>query len=276
MLNTKKKIDQTSILRLLFRVIANYSNLVQHVNVSIMRKVISLLVVALLVGIFIVFAQKKHFNNSILSITVDTRQQNLQFYWKDNTGQAFKSIANLKTWLHTNGQQLIFATNGGMYKTGNLPQGLYIENFAIFAALDTLTGKGNFYLNPNGVFYILADNTTGICKTKQFKNNGNVKYATQSGPMLLVDGQINGLFVNGSKNLNIRNGVGILPNNKTLFAMSKKEINFYDFAKYFKDKGCKNALYLDGFVSKTYLPQQKCTQTDGDFGVIIGLTEKIK
>lgn len=240
------------------------------------RKVISLLVVALFVAIFIAFAQKKHFDSSILSIIVDTRQQNLQFYWKDNTGQAFKSIANLKTWLDTNGHQLIFAMNGGMYKSGNLPQGLYIENFATLAALDTLTGKGNFYLNPNGVFYILTDNTTGICKTKQFENNGNVKYATQSGPMLLVDGQINSLFVNGSKNLNIRNGVGILSNNKTLFAMSKKEINFYDFAKYFKNKGCKNALYLDGFVSKTYLPQQKWIQTDGDFGVIIGLTEKIK
>lgn len=234
------------------------------------------LLAVLLVGIFMVFAQKQHIDNRILSITVDTQQQNLQFYWKDDAGQPFKSIENLKAWLDTNGQQLIFAMNGGMYKANNLPQGLYIENFATLAALDTLTGKGNFYLNPNGVFYILADNTTGICKTKQFKNNGNVKYATQSGPMLVVDGQINELFVNGSKNLNIRNGVGILPNNKTLFAMSKKEINFYDFAKYFKDKGCKNALYLDGFVSKTYLPQQNWIQTDGDFGVIIGLTEKTK
>jgi len=234
------------------------------------------LLAVLLVGIFMVFAQKQHIDNRILSITVDTQQQNLQFYWKDDAGQPFKSIENLKAWLDTNGQQLIFAMNGGMYKANNLPQGLYIENFATLAALDTLNGKGNFYLNPNGVFYILADNTTGICKTKQFKNNGNAKYATQSGPMLVVDGQINELFVNGSKNLNIRNGVGLLPNNKTLFAMSKKEINFYDFAKYFKDKGCKNALYLDGFVSKTYLPQQNWIQTDGDFGVIIGLTEKTK
>ena len=117
---------------------------------------------------------KKTFNNNILSVTVDTRQQNLQFYWKDNIGQAFKSIANLKTWLDTNGHQLIFATNGGMYKSGNLPQGLYIENFATLVALDTLNGKGNFYLNPNGVFYILADNTTGISKTKQFKNKASL------------------------------------------------------------------------------------------------------
>jgi uncharacterized protein YigE (DUF2233 family) len=77
--------------------------------------------------------------------------------------------------------------------------------------------------------------------------------------------------------LNIRNGVGILPNNKVIFAMSKTEINFYNFAKYFKSLGCKNALYLDGFVSRTYLPEKQWKQTDGSFGVIIGVTDsKIK
>ena len=52
------------------------------------------------------------------------------------------------------------------------------------------------------------------------------------------------------------NGVGILPDGKVVFAMSKTEVNFYNFADYFKKLGCKNALYLDGFVSRTYLPEQ--------------------
>ena len=56
--------------------------------------------------------------------------------------------------------------------------------------------------------------------------------------------------------------------------MSKKTINFYDFASYFKSKGCKNALYLDGFVSRTYLPSKKWTQIDGNFGVIIAETKR--
>ena len=75
-----------------------------------------------------------------------------------------------------------------------------------------------------------------------------IKYATQSGPMLIIDGQIHPAFKQGTANLNIRNGVGILPNNKLLFVMSKKEMNLYDFANYFKNSGCINALYLDGFV----------------------------
>jgi uncharacterized protein YigE (DUF2233 family) len=78
----------------------------------------------------------------------------------------------------------------------------------------------------------------------------------------------------GSANVNIRNGVGILPDNKIVLAISKEEINLYDFAEYFKNLGCKNALYLDGFVSRMYLPEKDLNTTDGDFGVIIGVSTK--
>jgi len=94
--------------------------------------------------------------------------------------------------------------------------------------------------------------------------------------MLVIDGDINPAFKQGSNNLNIRNGVGILPDGKIVFAMSKEQISFYDFAGYFKSQGCKNALYLDGFVSQTYLPEKSWIQTDGNFGVIIGVTTEKK
>ena len=81
-------------------------------------------------------------------------------------------------------------------------------------------------------------------------------------------------FKKGSSNVQIRNGVGILPDGNLIFAMSKEPVNFYDFAQYFESLGCKNALYLDGFVSRTYLPSKNWIQDDGDFGVIIGVTNK--
>lgn len=92
--------------------------------------------------------------------------------------------------------------------------------------------------------------------------------------MLVIDGEIHTAFKADSKNLNKRNGVGILPNNKIVFAMSKRGINLYDFANYFKKLGCKNALYLDGFVSRTYSVKDSWLQTDGNFGVMIGITSK--
>lgn len=228
--------------------------------------------------ILLVFAKTPQVDNSrfVTYYVVDTKKQDLELYWKDDKGQNFGSIQHLKTWLESDNRKLVFAMNGGMYKQDGSPQGLYIEKRKTLSPLDTLTGAGNFYLKPNGVFYITTDNTPVICNTLNFNNNGKIIYATQSGPMLVIDGEIHPAFKQGSTNLNIRNGVGILPNNKVVFAMSKEEINFYDFASYFKSLGCKNALYLDGLVSRTYLPEKSWMQTDGNFGVIIGVTTRDK
>ena len=92
--------------------------------------------------------------------------------------------------------------------------------------------------------------------------------------MLLIDGKINAKFNAQSKHLNIRNGVGIKADGNLVFAMSKGEVTLYDFADFFRKAGCKNALYLDGFVSKIYLPAQQLLQEDGTFGVIIGEVRK--
>ena len=219
------------------------------------------------------FNQKeKNTDEKFISYTVDPKKRDLKLYWKDDKQQNFKSILNLKTWLEKNNKKLVFAMNAGMYKEDNSPLGLFIENKKVMSPLNTKSGNGNFYLKPNGVFYITTNNIPVICTTKDFNNNGKIKYATQSGPMLVIDGKIHPEFKEGSKNVNIRNGVGILPDNRIVFAMSKSEINFYDVASYFKNLGCKNALYLDGFVSRTYLPEENWTQTDGNFGVLIGVT----
>jgi len=156
-----------------------------------------------------------------------------------------------------------------MYQTDNSPLGLYIENSKLLTPLNKRSGSGNFYLKPNGIFYINKDKKAFIETTDDFKFS-NIEYATQSGPMLVINGNIHSTFKQNSVNTNIRNGVGILPDGQVLFVMSKQPVNFYDFAEYFKDAGCKQALYLDGFVSRTYLASQNWIQTDGDFGVMIG------
>lgn len=226
------------------------------------------------VGLFAFKANQTSLDDKVICYSMDTRSKDIKFYWQDDNSKTFKSILNLKNWLDSRHKILLFAMNGGMYKKDNVPQGLFIQDQVTLTPLDTSSGNGNFYLKPNGVFYITTDKQAVICKTNDFNDNGKIKYATQSGPMLVVGGEINPAFKEGSINLNIRNGVGILPDNKVIFAMSKEQINFYDFAKYFKDLGCKNALYLDGFVSRTYLPEKKWIQTDGNFGVIIGVTDQ--
>ena len=206
----------------------------------------------------------------LITQIVDLKTDQLDFYLLDEHGENFKNFERLETWLQAQDKVLVFAMNGGMYNKDLSPQGLYIENGKTLAELDTLSeGYGNFYLQPNGVFSIDEAGKANISTSIKFRNKGNIKYATQSGPMLVIDQKIHPKLTEGSENVHIRNGVGLLPDGRLLFAMSKEKINFYDFAKFFKDNACKNALYLDGFVSRTYLPSKNWIQKDGNFGVII-------
>lgn len=214
--------------------------------------------------------------DSFVTYTVDPKLHELNFYWKNDSGEIIRNIKNLDKYVRSKNARLIFATNGGMYQKDYSPQGLYIENYKTYKPIDTLSGSGNFYLKPNGIFYISDINEPNVCATEEFKLDEHIKYATQSGPMLLINGKIHPAFTKGSHNLHIRNGVGVLPNNQIIFVMSKVKVNFWDFANYFKSLGCKNALYLDGFVSRTFAPEQFWFDIDGDFGVIIGVVISFK
>lgn len=209
-----------------------------------------------------------------ISYRADPRRQALRLYWRDAQGHRYGSLGQLRQRITTQGDSLIFAMNGGMFNPTFAPQGLYIEDGRELAPLDTSAGAGNFYLKPNGVFYLTATGAAGICPTVAWPTVGRVRYATQSGPLLVLNAHIHPAFRPGSANVQIRNGVGLLPNGRLLLAMSKTKVNFYDFADYFRRAGCRTALYLDGFVSRTYAPANGWQQLDGDFGVIVGISAR--
>ncbi len=201
----------------------------------------------------------------------------IRMYWKNESGKHYNNFDKLRQQLNTKGDSLRFAVNGGMYTKNHTPQGLYIENGKTIQPLNTNTGHGNFYLKPNGIFLIDTEGAKVIETTKYTKHSSPTLFATQSGPMLIIDGNIHPAFNEGSKNLHIRNGVGIDTDGTAIFAISNEPVNFYDFAMLFKEQyGCQNALYLDGFVSKCYLPQLQRNDTGGNFGVMIGVIKETR
>lgn len=234
------------------------------------------ILLVLVIGSFLFFQFSKNNEDDFITFISNPKTESIQLYWKDNNQKLFGSIQNLNQHLIKNNKEVLFITNGGMYKKDQSPQGLFIQNTITKSALDTSNASGNFYLKPNGVFYLTSSKEAFVVKTEDFKSSKDIEFATQSGPMLVIDGKIHSAFTKNSTNLNIRNGVGILPNNKVLFVLSKKEVNLYEFAEFFKNKGCKNALYLDGFVSRAYYPSEKWMQTDGNFGVMIAITKDKK
>ncbi|UOQ51795.1 phosphodiester glycosidase family protein [Hymenobacter cellulosivorans] len=212
-------------------------------------------------------------DSDYVSYQVNLQKQDLRLYWKDETNRPLQSLQRLTAWLSGRGHRVVFAMNAGMFRPDYSPQGLFVEDGRVVAPLDTTSGAGNFYLKPNGVFYTTVDQHAVVCPTASFRYFRRILYATQSGPMLVVRGQIHPAFTPGSSNRQIRNGVGILPNGHVLLAMSKHKVSLYEFADYFRRQGCRNALYLDGFVSRTYAPGQQWVQTDGNFGVMLAVSE---
>jgi uncharacterized protein YigE (DUF2233 family) len=203
----------------------------------------------------------------------------IRMYWKDNKGNILGSLGNLKKYTAQNGDSLLYACNGGMYMQNQAPLGYFIQQGKILQKINTKTGSGNFYLKPKGVFYVDDKNTAGIqsietAADRALLQTKKIAYLTQSGPMLVHNNTINPLFTPGSSNINVRNGVGILPNGHAYFAMSTYPVSFYDFANHFKGKGCSQALYFDGFVSRSFCPQQNYMQLDGNFGVMVAVIKQ--
>ena len=84
--------------------------------------------------------------------------------------------------------------------------------------------------------------------------HGNaIRYAVQSGPMLIENGVINWRLKPSASSRKLRNGVGIDKQGRVVFMLSDRETNFYDFACYAQSKlGVRQMLYLDGTLSKMY------------------------
>lgn len=207
---------------------------------------------------------------------VDVPRSGLRLHWRDGQGRPFGSIGALRAHLERGGRTLLFATNAGMYRPDQTPVGLYVEDGRQLVPLDLRRGlPGNFYLPDNGVFFLTGAGA-GIVESSAYPppDAGAVRYATQSGPLLVRGGRVNPLFEPGSRNLRIRSGVGIVTPDSVVFAISREPVSFHAFATLFRDAlGCRDALFLDGEISLMYLPELSRRDTGGTFGAIIALTD---
>jgi uncharacterized protein YigE (DUF2233 family) len=223
---------------------------------------------------FFPFLQTIWFKNKLFDICViDTKTCNIELFLKDETGAPLLSFDRLGKLLASRQAEMLFAMNAGMYQPDYQAQGLFVSKGKQLQELDLKDGEGNFYLKPNGVFVITRDKKASVQLSQDYSASPqNVWLATQSGPMLVINGNIHPAFREGSSNLNIRNGVGILSSGQVVFAISRQEVNFFDFASLFRDRlGCDNALYLDGVISKIYAPTLGRNDLGGQLGPMIAV-----
>jgi len=214
----------------------------------------------------------------------DLRSDDIRVFWRDNGGEPFRTFSALAEQLGAEKKVLDFAMNGGMYQDDLSPVGLLVVGGTEHKAANTVDIKGevvpNFYKKPNGVFFI-GDGKAGVLETGRFlTEKPKTDFATQSGPMLVIDGKIHPAFIVGSPYLNQRNGVCASSLTEVHFAISDGIVNFDDFARFFRDRlGCQNALFLDGGSAPgIYAPERGRNDPPGHggYGPIIGVVKEMQ
>ena len=179
----------------------------------------------------------------------------IKLVWADEQGAALRSFERLAASGAVDATRVRFAMNAGMFDVAGAPIGLFVANGQKEHPLNRQAGSGNFYMQPNGVFFVDAEGRGRILPTVDFAAAmPSSLWATQSGPMLVASGTINAAFSHDGPSRNIRNGVGICGGG-TLFVISDAAVSFGKFARFFRDAlGCNDALYLDGAVSSLWVP----------------------
>jgi uncharacterized protein YigE (DUF2233 family) len=208
----------------------------------------------------------------LLNLSQDT----VRMFWRAADGSVLGGFGRLGASLSAHNEKLICATNAGIYGTDLRPIGLYVEAGKVLRKLNKRKDAyGNFYLQPNGVL-LLADDEAVILTTDEIDSQWEtrlpfIRYATQSGPILLRNGQINPLFPEGSDNRVVRNAACTFAAGNFALVKSRFRINFHDFARQLRDKlSCRDALYLDGSISQLYPFDHG--GLGPNFAVIIGAT----
>lgn len=167
-----------------------------------------------------------------------------------------RSLAEVEARLGARARQVKFAMNAGMYDEEGRAIGLFVADGEVGKRINLRSGSGNFHLLPNGVFAQDKEGALSITPSAKFaKRVPSPRWATQSGPMLVIDGKLHPKFDADGPSQLIRNGVGIRDSHTAFFVISEDPVSFGRFARFFRDTlGCDDALYLDGTVSSLWDP----------------------
>ena len=199
--------------------------------------------------------------------TAHIQTDDLRLFLNDKTGEPYGGFLAIEKDVGA----LSFAMNAGMFHADQSPVGLYQEDGEVLKNIILSSGPGNFGMLPNGVFCI-ARNRFDVLESTTYQA-ALCEAATQSGPMLVIDGALHPRFLPGGTSKFIRNGVGTTEDGKSAhFVISNQPVNFHTFARFFRDYlELDQALYFDGNVSRLFAPEHGRSDFGRELGPIVGV-----
>lgn len=203
--------------------------------------------------------------------TFDAARDELRLVARDESGVYLRSFEALGAYLGRDARRVRFAMNAGMYDDGGAPIGLFIAEGAEEEDLSRTDGPGNFHLKPNGVFWQSETGDVHVDATDAYAAEPRAaRWATQSGPMLVIDGQLHPQFQQDGPSRYVRNGVGVRDDRTAYFVISSGVVSFGRFARFFRDElQCNDALFLDGSVSSLWSPELERRDETSDLGPML-------
>jgi uncharacterized protein YigE (DUF2233 family) len=216
----------------------------------------------------------EHEQNAYIVCELDQKRHRIALFLDDPNGEAFGGLSALDRHLRATGQRPLFLMNAGMYHADLSPVGLYVEEGRERRRLSTGGGPGNFHLRPNGVLFV-AGGRVSVLETREYqRRKPAAEFATQSGPMLVINGRLHPRFSDDSDSLKVRNGVGVA-GERVVFALSREGVTFAAFARLFRDRlRTPNALFLDGGSVPSLLSPAHTSLSFRSLGPIVGAFER--
>ncbi|TDH39032.1 hypothetical protein E2A64_08090 [Pseudohoeflea suaedae] len=206
---------------------------------------------------------------------IDPATADLELFHAGPDGKPWGDVEGFVAASKAEGRAPLIAMNAGMYHSDLSPVGLLVEGGEQIAPVNTSGGFGNFFLKPNGIFYVDETGKPGVMETEAYVTAGiRPRIASQSGPMMVIDGQLHPRFLVAGTSTYTRNGIGVTPEGKVVMALSLDPVNFYGFAMAFKNAfDCPNALFFDGSVSALYADGTVYAEKREPAGTVIAVME---
>lgn len=206
----------------------------------------------------------------------DPAKHRIALVLANGQGDKYRSLRSYGQALGDDALDVAFAMNAGMFDDAGNPIGYYVENYERLQELNRAGGTGNLPITSSGVFYGTNGGWEIRTADSFYYNVGDrPEFGTQGGPMLVIDGKLQGDLEGDDLSKALRNGVGLDASGKAHFVISNEPVSLAQFARLFRDQlKTANALVLDGNISALWDPVRERLDAGKSLGPLLVVTKR--